>query len=135
MGYSMKRKPAYRYYCDFCKKSGGSGGHMKRHEQGCTKNPARVCRMCGHAGLKQKPLEWLVVALGNGDAEGVGRLRDASEGCPACMLAAICQSKLQRPYSIGEDNGFHVEFDFRKEKESFWAGVNQGRFERERSGY
>jgi hypothetical protein len=42
----MKRVQRWRYYCDFCKKSGNSGGHMKSHEASCTLNPARVCKLC-----------------------------------------------------------------------------------------
>lgn len=42
----MRAVKRWRYYCDFCKKAGQSGFHMKNHEAACTLNPARVCRMC-----------------------------------------------------------------------------------------
>lgn len=42
----MKKVKRWRYYCDHCKKSGGSGGHMKNHEEICTANPDRKCGFC-----------------------------------------------------------------------------------------
>lgn len=42
----MKKVQRWRYYCDFCTKAGMSGFHMKNHELACTKNPARICKMC-----------------------------------------------------------------------------------------
>lgn len=122
----MKRKQVWRYYCDFCGKGGCSGGHMKRHEGSCCRNPNRVCRMCIYAkiGDEQKPMPELIEALGNGSAQGVERLRSAAQGCPVCMLAAIIQSKLQRPYDTEGDPGFHIEFDFKKEKDAYMQEVN-----------
>lgn len=38
----MKRKRVWRYYCDFCKKSGCGRAAMAWHEQRCINNPARV---------------------------------------------------------------------------------------------
>lgn len=52
----MRRVKRWRYYCDFCKKVGGSAGHMKTHELHCTGNPDRICRMCKLANLEQKPI-------------------------------------------------------------------------------
>lgn len=39
---NMKTKRKLRYYCDWCKKSGGSKHHLAKHERGCTLNPRRV---------------------------------------------------------------------------------------------
>lgn len=55
----MRRKPSYRYYCDYCKKSGGSGSAMAIHEKHCTMNPNRVCRFCATGadwGMEQHPM-------------------------------------------------------------------------------
>lgn len=122
----MRKKRVWRYYCDFCGKAGCSGGHMKRHEASCTKNPDRVCGMCNSAGFNQKPIANLTKALDDGGKEGVERLREVAEGCPACMLAAINQSGLQ--YYEEDEDGFvagHVDFDFAEEKKSFWDAVNE----------
>lgn len=51
------------YYCDFCKKRGGSPFHMKRHEAGCTLNPERYCSMCAAMGLAQTPVSVLVAIV------------------------------------------------------------------------
>ena len=121
----MKKKQVWRYYCDFCKKSGCNGGHMKRHENSCTNNPDRKCKMCDSAGFEQKPIAVLISALGKGDGDGVKKLRELSEGCPVCMLAAIRQSKLQY-YHCDEDgdSGYRVEFEFKDEKNYFWRTIN-----------
>jgi hypothetical protein len=65
----------------------------------------------------------LITALGSGKPEDVDRLRSTAGGCPACMLAAIIQSGIQTPPDE-TGPGFHVEFDFKAEKQSFWQEVN-----------
>ena len=123
----MIRVKRWRFYCEHCGKSSGSGGHLSRHEKRCTANPDRRCGMCGKGGIVG-----LIEALGNGDEDGLDRLREATDGCPACMLAAIRQSKLQF-YDSGEDGdaSFRVEFDFRKEKSVWWAAKNEASLARE----
>ena len=94
----MRRKPSYRYYCDYCKKSGGSGSAMAIHEKHCTMNPNRVCRFCATGadwGMEQHPIGDLIAALGCGDEAGMKALRELAQGCPACILAAIRQSGLR----------------------------------------
>lgn len=83
----MKTVLRPRYYCDFCKKSGGGSHAMKTHEAHCTNNPNRDCRMCALLGGGDDLPELIKVALtGN-----VGALREAANGCAPCMLAAIRQ--------------------------------------------
>lgn len=122
----MIRKPSYRYYCEHCGKSSGSGGHMSRHEKSCTANPDRECRMCNST----RPIGSLIEVLGDGDEAGVMSLRYEAGGCPACMLAAIRQSGLQRPYEVDgsgkmTDEGFSVEFNFKEEKDRWWKEKNR----------
>ncbi|MBI5591824.1 MAG: hypothetical protein HY881_15235 [Deltaproteobacteria bacterium] len=76
--------------------------------------------MCDITGLEQKPIAVLISALGKGDGEGVNNLRELSEGCPVCMLAAIRQSILQY-YHCDEDgdSGYRVKFEFKDEKNMF----------------
>lgn len=123
----MRRKQVWRYYCDFCKKSGCSAGHIKRHERGCTNNPNRTCSYCRAAGLEQKTMSELIEVLGDGT--DLTAIRDLSENCPACILAAIRQAKLQSfdTDENGAFTGFSVDFDFNKEKEEFWSDVNYAR--------
>jgi hypothetical protein len=116
----MRKKKVWRYYCDHCKKSGCSGGHMARHETGCTRNPNRACGMCKRVGdVEQQPTDVLVDALVNG---GLEKLRAVAEACPACMLAAIIQTRVR----LGEASfdGAWSEFDFKAECKSWWHDVN-----------
>ena len=124
----MRREKRWRYYCEFCKKSGASGYHIQRHENACTMNPNRHCKMCEIAGLDQKPIEVLVdaiedlkisqeadsfgmtISLTGDEKETIEQLRDIASGCPACMLAALRQS------GIAE----FVNWRFEDEKKDFW---------------
>jgi len=61
----------------------------------------------------------LIQALGDGT--DLSAIRDLSNNCPTCILAAIRRSKLQH-YECDEDgcSSFRVEFDYQKEKEAFF---------------
>ena len=129
----MKRIKRWRYYCDFCKKSGGSGHYMKIHEKGCTANPDRECGFCKIAGLsldKEKLKQIVKTGLEdfeemdfdeqNENWEGLQNkiqndLIKESGGCPACSLAAVRQTK---------DSEF-VQFDYKKAKDAFWLEHDQ----------
>src|ERR1700692_3216438 len=95
----MLRSQCWRYKCDFCGKVGYSAGHMGKHEQGCTMNPERKCRIHAHVDLRFEnpgplPVEHLKAHLvtngGNNDG-GLDALRELAEDCPCCMFAAIRQ--------------------------------------------
>ena len=133
----MRRKKMWRYYCDYCKKTGGSGYHLKKHEKGCTLNPNRVCGFCG---ILEQPQSDLVKAMellpepkeymkedeyagitykGLGEAveKTMPKLRDLVGNCPACIMAALRQKGIPVPM---------VEsFDFKKECASVWADFNE----------
>ena len=145
----MRRVKKWRYYCEFCKKSGNSGSHMARHEARCTMNPHRECRVCGmirddgvyeNTG-KVEPghpdMAALVALLPNVDEfrepvdeprflddgivdvanKALPALREATNNCPACIMAAIRQAKIPVPMVTG--------FNFSEEMKSIWADVNQ----------
>ena len=116
----MKTKRVNRYYCDYCKKSGCSSYHMKRHEETCTNNPGRKCRM--HVLYLEHEPETSAAALAQMLRDGVamGRIRELSNGCPMCILSAIRQSGLLRseePVDFG--------FDYKKERESWFRDINE----------
>lgn len=128
----MRRVKRWRYYCEFCKKSGASGGHMKKHEERCTKNPKRVCGMCAmmDGDWTQRPIGELVEAIGDGSAAGLARLQDISDGCPACMLAGIVQSNIGSEWNdswrdewgaINEPRPAALEWEFKPARDSFMA--------------
>ena len=127
----MKRKKVWRFYCDFCKKSGCSGGAIAKHEKSCTMNPNRVCGMCA-ADQGRWPAEYPTVASLieaakkdseshkiDGDLEWQvhdhKHLLEVSDGCPACMMAGIRQSGLD----IGR-----FAFDYKQQHKEFWTRVN-----------
>lgn len=119
-----------RYYCDHCKKGSGSASAMKKHEERCTNSPVRVCGACGLFHLKQKPIGELIAALGSGDEAGMKALRELADGCPACIFAAIRQSKLN---VIEYDEGgiqrvkACLDFDFKKELKDWMDEYNANR--------
>lgn len=134
-----KRITRTRYYCDFCEASGRLKGFWTRpsitkHERGCTANPNRICGLCvtlaeSH-GIEsaQKPIAALVgcLSLGKGDF-GMKELRELAGDCPACILAAIRQSELQKsnPSEEGWAPGLDFNFDFKSELQAFWNAQNE----------
>lgn len=116
----MKKKQVWRFYCDFCPKSGCSGGHIAKHERGCTRNPTRACGMCKKAELEQKPTIDLLAALEDGGVEAVAKLAD---GCPACIMAAIHAMRAKDPLEYEAETGYsnYINFDYKKAAETFWA--------------
>ena len=101
----MKQKKTWRYYCEFCKKSGGRKDVIIKHEKACTLNPDRRCGMCNLIGNDSAPLsEMIIVAKKLEDwlldydndhkheLEIIEELRTLSDNCPACILSAIRQA-------------------------------------------
>jgi hypothetical protein len=139
----MRQVKRWRYYCDHCRKAGGSKGHMVAHENGCTANPNRKCRICALAPFDPMPLSGLIglcqkVATCNGgpdpegpgyytiDAAGLAQLREAADGCPVCMFAAMRQAKVWPAYPL--------EFKLKEELAPVWSGINDKHAARDR-GY
>lgn len=132
----MNKRLAWRYSCEFCKKSGCSGGAMAKHEKHCTLNPQRECRMC----KKPKPMVGLVefaktAKPGDENAKSnAAALSDEAGGCPACTLAAIRQSGLNNFEIIGRDKDGNTiieppafDFDYKAAKDDWWADHNAER--------
>lgn len=134
----MKKVKRWRYYCDHCRKSGGSKYHIEVHESHCTNNPARKCGMCDQIGNITHSKTELLAALGKGDGEGMKRLRELTGNCPSCILAAIRQSGLMDPPDYDPEGGYpayeplegddtYLTFNFINEKARFWKDVNGDR--------
>jgi len=126
----MIRKKAWRYYCEYCKKRGGSGGHIKKHEKHCTLNPNRECGLCDLAG--EKPTEMSVLlnilpdpgpyrktdesgwhewpGLAEAAEKAMPELREKTGECPACILAALRQKGIPVPIIDS--------FDYKKESDA-----------------
>lgn len=103
----MKTKHVLRYHCDHCGKGRLSKSCMVKHEIICVYNPTRQCPLCWDLQLPSKPMPVLIEAI----QTSMAKLREVSEGCPACILAAIIQSR--DPYASKEENW--VDFDYKKE--------------------
>ena len=128
----MTKRRVWRYYCAFCKKGGLSSYWMRKHELACTANPDRVCGVCRHAGFNQKPLSVLRACLNTRNPiVGMEDLRDLSENCPACILAALRQAGILKfdPESPPPD----INFDFKAEIKDFWQTQNDAAYEAERN--
>ena len=136
----VKAKKIWRYYCDYCKKAGCNKYWIVKHEKGCTKNPNRECGFCKILELEQRDMKELLAILPDPkeftkmeyweDGEGevisgsklneildLQKLRDITNNCPACILAALRQKKICVPMVEG--------FDFKGECASVWADINE----------
>lgn len=104
---------------------------MLRHEEGCTKNPARKCRMCELLpDAEHAPLPELLTTLAT---QGFQAMRAKAGECPACILAALRQEvDIPAFENEVEDAEFHrgrVEFNFKAEMTEIWKEVNANRRE------
>ncbi len=142
----MRMKTVKRYWCDHCNKAGLARVAMERHEQHCTMNPARDCRVCtiingGHhvgaeamaalAAILPSPDAWdaemrsmdgpcrrpdhitATTLFFNALGAAMPKLREATDNCPACILAALRQAKIPIPCVDG--------FDFKAEMRRVFA--------------
>jgi hypothetical protein len=142
----MTQKKVNQYRCDFCGKKGYSPGHMKKHEERCTKNPNRVCGMCNLTEEDQPSMQSLLAILpdpeqfkeysGDDEREYVSmndgklekavedimpKLRELTGNCPACIMAALRQKGIPVP-------AIHC-FDYPKERAAFLASVNESNWD------
>jgi hypothetical protein len=118
----VRQVKRWRYYCDHCKKAGGSRRHMERHEQRCTLNPARHCGVCDLGAFGPAPLAELVtLAKSSGNefkevrGEAFKALSDAADGCPGCIWAALRQADR------------YANFDFKEAMKPIWDEINAER--------
>lgn len=124
----MKTKKVWRYYCDYCKKSGGGKWQMESHEKHCTMNPDRYCRMCKrttpetlaqaisllpdkkdekYSYANDKWSDQLETDIHNAMLD----IRDTVHNCPACILAILRQ---------GNGQALDIQFCYKKEVEEMW---------------
>jgi len=136
----MTRKQVWQYWCGFCGKHNLSSASIAKHEKHCTKNPARVCRMCKASGGEQLPIEELAKCIDISlPDEGLSMLRTVSGHCPACMLAALLQCGAHKPgftlmyHGIVRTLFMNLSdgFNFKAECKSWWDEVNNERAQRD----
>lgn len=95
--------------------------------------------MCVAGGVIQKPLADLIACIDTSlPDEGLDRLRDESENCPACMLAALVQCGAHKPGFLLMTKGAALMwignsniplFDFKAECKSWWEEFNNEKAE------
>lgn len=85
--------------------------------------------MCPQSsGTDGFPVNELVEILGDGCNHNFESLWDHVEGCPACVLSAIRQSKILRDPETIDHHDFEryskrYSFDFKESCRSFWGDV------------
>lgn len=84
----MKVKKKNVYYCDFCGKYYLRIDAMKNHEEGCTLNQNRVCKL-DHMDVDIPDLVNKYKKLYEGDGFKIDDLREEAEYCPNCILTVI----------------------------------------------
>jgi len=102
----MRSRKVTVHYCDHCNKRGFQIPAMQKHEKSCTANPDRVCGMCewmyenDDAIPHGKSVAELLVIAGSGNSEGLKKVREATNNCPACILAVSRMARKQYCCSI-----------------------------------
>jgi hypothetical protein len=104
------------HYCEHCKKHGMRGPAIKTHEEHCTLNPKRTCRLCGRKEGIEEVLDGYK-DFEDGKQVDVAELMDSLNDCPACTLAVIRCAKLS-----------NVEFDYEKEMKEWWTEHNRDNY-------
>ncbi len=155
----MKKRQVWRYYCEFCGKASCSGGHMRRHEESCTANPERICRM--HANWIEEPQPTMASLLATIKAKRPGELvsfepysndfhrqdmehaaawaslmeslEEVAHGCPNCILAALRQSRIES-YTTGHAFVTGPIWDYKAVVLEFWATHEKPRSPRSHGG-
>lgn len=123
----MKTVTKKVYYCDYCNARKLSAHAMKLHEERCTNNPDRECRLCENSlplHEKTEALKKSFKLLQNDDphlenfdeykvewtAEPITLydVKDLVDYCPICTLALLRQTGMNRHY-------FNFNFDYKGE--------------------
>ena len=129
------------YYCDYCKKRSLSP-NLKIHENHCTANPDRSCRMCEGGGIREiidkdkkyfylrkiiprHPFADEEIQVAYRKKFTLQDLRSELEyECPNCLLALIRCLGLNRYYF-----GDKFKFDYKEELGEWWAAENKSAYE------
>jgi len=117
----MKSKTVTVHYCDHCGKRRFFKSLMIKHEEHCTANPKRKCKMCEINGTSPKPISGARKILlkynphenvNEGQMFTISSLKNYHDGCPACMLSSLRLVEHNLPYSV---------FNFKDACREWWA--------------
>lgn len=93
----MKKRKVWRYSCDYCRKSGCHGGHMRDHECRCFRNPNRHCIVCERqwpVPELAEPMAAMAKITKESEKAMIAAVSEVVESCPACICSAIAQAPL-----------------------------------------
>lgn len=125
----MRTKRVLRHYCEHCSKGGFRKPEMARHEQSCVHNPERICWACQEFELDPEPLEKLIALADvlTHDHQDLTALDKAAQGCPACMLAAIVQSRdrFRADKFHSKEDIVYVAFNYKERMQAMHAEKNR----------
>ena len=126
------------YYCEFCKKH--SLRSLAEHENSCTLNPNRHCKLCDIAGFFDTklvdeainkifllPFEQNTIGYKNIKISEQQRdeLTSGMDGCPACLASVV-----KRAWKTAKEKGVGLTFeklDLKERFNEFWREVNTNR--------
>lgn len=123
------------YICSYCKKKKYTKKSCEIHELHCTKNPIRVCRMCGLGGQNTELINLKIAISGmdkTNEKELMEQLKNLSDGCPACMLAAIIQARGEKKLGnvVDPENGeidyqYMPTFNYKEECKKYFEDTRR----------
>lgn len=105
------------YYCEHCKRHRLTASAIEKHEPRCIYNPGRSkCGWCSKSPtyVTSAPHDFALVFKDDPDVEW---LRKEMDGCPACMLAVVIQSR-RMGLDAEEAHGFDYHAEVAKYRES-----------------
>lgn len=114
----MKQRKVWRYNCEFCSRGYFKPKKCQDHEKRCIQNPSRVCGMCERNDINQAPLEVLKSVVEDSGYD-IDALRQASLGCPMCMLAVVMAENKAMGFSRRSEEWWY--FDYAEEMKIFDA--------------
>ena len=138
----MRIKTVKRYYCDHCSKGGFRKPDMEKHERACIYNPARRhCFLCSKPTPCGRDLEECTPTAEVWEACDcdIEKLRNLTDGCPACMLAVIAQDRKENgfkpDYETGEFYNPFGDFNYKEALAEWKAEEAQEREEQRERNY
>lgn len=103
------------YYCDHCKKHTLSKSSIALHEEHCTNNPNRSCRLCdcGPGSISEIVSKYPKAENGCVDEATFKQIREECDRCPICTFSVMRQLGI---FSFKKDGSDKLEeFDWKAE--------------------
>lgn len=99
------------YYCEFCKKRSLRRDTMETHEERCTLNPDRICRLCERMDIRPLIKKYKSLPI---TENSVSEILSECDCCPNCTLTIL------RCIDAFNENNIHIKFDYKKALQEWW---------------